>query len=340
MNAAALDTLQTVQRWLADGHAASLFTVIETWGAAPRPVGALMAIRDDGQAVGSVSGGCIEDDLIAAHAHERATGASICERLRYGVAAETARRFGLPCGGSVELVRERITGVSDIGGWIERASQGRAFVRELDLATGRACYRDLAPGEQTRIEQGRLCLACAASPRLLLIGAGQLSLLLARLALALDWRVTVCDPRDAYDEPWQELTAVARSREMPDDCVRTFKPDATSAIVALTHDPKLDDLALIEALAAPALYVGALGSRRSQAVRRERLRDLGLDEAQLARLHGPAGLPIGAETAAEIALSIMAELTAYRRGVRAGALAALPGSANRHRPQGSGGLSE
>ncbi|MFN3630909.1 MAG: XdhC family protein, partial [Casimicrobiaceae bacterium] len=151
--------------------------------------------------------------------------------------------------------------------------------------------------------------------RLLLIGAGELSRFVAQFALALGDEIIVCDPRDAYDEAWRSLPAVARSRAMPDDYVRALAPDRRTAVIALSHDPKLDDLALIEALSSEAFYVGALGSRKTIAARRERLREFGLTEAQLARLRGPVGLDIGARSTAEIALAIVAELTALRRGV-------------------------
>jgi len=149
----------------------------------------------------------------------------------------------------------------------------------------------------------------------LVIGGGQLSRYLASMAVMLDYRVTVCDPRDEYHEGWAAMEGVTLSRSMPDDLVLAMNLDANSAVVALTHDPKLDDLALMEALKSPAFYVGAIGSRANNAKRRERLKLFDVTDAELARLHGPVGLYIGSKTPAEIAISILAELTAAKNGV-------------------------
>jgi xanthine dehydrogenase accessory factor len=158
--------------------------------------------------------------------------------------------------------------------------------------------------------------------RLLLIGAGQLSRYLAEMARTLDYRVTVCDPRDEYVFGW-DVPGVDLVRTMPDDTVVAMELDSRCAVVALTHDPKLDDLALMEALKSPAFYVGALGSRANNEKRRHRLADFDLSEVEIARLFGPVGLPIGSKTPPEIAVSILAEMTAVRRGVL------LPGSGER-----------
>jgi xanthine dehydrogenase accessory factor len=163
--------------------------------------------------------------------------------------------------------------------------------------------------------------------RLLIIGGGQLSRYLAAMAVMLDYRVTICEPREEYHEGWETIEGVTLSRTMPDDLVLGMRLDANSAVVALTHDPKLDDLALMEALRTPAFYVGALGSRRNNDARRERLLQFDLTADEAARLHGPVGLKLGALTPPEIAMSIVAEMTAIRRGVGlAGPLADWSGS--------------
>ncbi|OWQ85921.1 XdhC family protein [Roseateles terrae] len=321
-----LQVLRQVQQWLDADQRVVLGTITRTWGSAPRPVGAVVAVRQDGTIAGSVSGGCIEDDLIA-RIREGALRLERPELVRYGVGAEAAQRFGLPCGGTLELMLEPLGPQSALHALLERLGRGERVVRRLDLATGAVTLS--APGEQGGDSADRLVLTDEAlvthhGPqwRLLIIGAGQLSDYLARMALALDYQVKVCDPRDDY--PWT-LAGVPLTRDMPDDVVLALKPDGHTAVVALTHDPKLDDLALMEALRSPAFYVGAIGSRVNQAKRRARLKEhFDLDDAALARLHGPVGLHIGARTPPEIALSILAHMTAERYGVQISATPTAP----------------
>ncbi|WAC73892.1 XdhC family protein [Roseateles sp. SL47] len=317
-----LQVLRQVQQWLETDQRVVLGTITRTWGSAPRPVGAVVAVRQDGVIAGSVSGGCIEDDLID-RIREGALRLERPELVRYGVGAEAAQRFGLPCGGTLELMLEPLGPQSAIPVLLERLGRGERVVRRLDLSTGEV--RLLSPTEHGGDGADRLVLneqelITHHGPqwRLLIIGAGQLSDYLARMALALDYQVKVCDPRDDY--PW-ELAGVPLTRDMPDDVVQALKPDGHTAVVALTHDPKLDDLALMEALRSPAFYVGAIGSRVNQAKRRARLKEhFDLDDAALARLHGPVGLHIGARTPPEIALSILAHMTAERYGVQVSAV--------------------
>ncbi|SEK80521.1 xanthine dehydrogenase accessory factor [Roseateles sp. YR242] len=312
-----LQVLRQVQQWLDTDQRVVLGTITRTWGSAPRPVGAVVAVRQDGVIAGSVSGGCIEDDLIA----RIREGALRLERptlIRYGVGAEAAQRFGLPCGGTLELMLEPLGPHSAIHVLLERLARGERVVRRLNLATGEVVLA--APSvagdgaDRLVLDEQQLVTHHGPQWRLLLIGAGQLSEYLARMALALDYQVLVCDPRDDY--VWS-LDGAPLTRDMPDDVVVALKPDGHTAIVALTHDPKLDDLALMEALRGPAFYVGAIGSRVNQAKRRARLKEhFDLDDAALARLHGPVGLHIGARTPPEIALSILAHMTAERYGVQ------------------------
>ncbi|MET0518181.1 MAG: XdhC family protein [Burkholderiaceae bacterium] len=313
-----LNVLRQVAAWLNEDRRVVLGTITRTWGSAPRPVGSVVAVRDDGQIAGSVSGGCIEDDLIA-KVREGALALRRPELIRYGVGAEAAQRFGLPCGGTLELVLEPLTPASQIPALLERLARGERVQRELDLASG--AVRLLAPlanADVVALSETRLTTHHGPQWRLVVIGAGQLSEYLATMALALDYQVLVCDPREEYAEDWA-VAGARLTREMPDDVVLGCAPDGHTAIVALTHDPKLDDLALMEALKSPAFYVGAIGSRVNQAKRQARLREhFGLDEAQLARLHGPVGLNIGARTPPEIALSILAHMTAERYGSQPG----------------------
>jgi xanthine dehydrogenase accessory factor len=311
-----LNVLRQVAAWLEAGQRCVLATVTRTWGSAPRPVGSLVAVREDGVIAGSVCGGCIEDDLIEKVRQGALALAGHAEVVRYGVGAEEAQRFGLPCGGTMELVLEPISARSRIPELLALLGSGKRVRRELDLAS--AEVRLAPPGDDDAVALTATTLACTHGPRwrLLLIGAGQLTQYLARMAQALDYAVVICDPREEYpDEP--DLVGVERVRSMPDDTVAAFKPDGHTAVIALTHDPKLDDLALMEALATDAFYVGAIGSRVNQAKRKQRLQEhFGVAEAQLARLHGPVGLPIGARTPPEIAIAILAEMTAIRHGAK------------------------
>jgi xanthine dehydrogenase accessory factor len=308
------DVLKTAIAWTDSGRRVTLGTVVQTWGSAPRPIGAMMAIRDDGQVIGSVSGGCIEDDLIA-----RVRAGEVAQRLpeavKYGVGAQKAREFGLPCGGTVEMVLEPVGPQSDLRGLLSAIEAHQIVKRMLDTRTGIA-HRAQASGADVLTWDGTtLTTVHGPKYRLLIIGAGQLSKYLASVALTLDYAVTVCDPREEYQEQWGDLPTVTMTREMPDDTVIAMQLDAHSALVALTHDPKLDDLALMEALKSTAFYVGALGSKRNNDKRRERLKEFGVTDEELRRMLGPVGLDIGAKTPSEIAIAIAAEMTAMRRGV-------------------------
>ena len=316
------EVLKSAVAWLAAGHRSVLATVVRTWGSAPRPVGAMLVIRDDGMVMGSVSGGCVEDDMI-----DRVRAAKIAagrpELVVYGVTKEQAERFGLPCGGTLEIVVEPVTGTSQLAELLERVSRHELVARRLDMSTGAVT---LAPGKWSdALEFDGKSLLSVHGPRwrLLIIGAGQLSRYLAQMAQALDYQVTVCDPREEYAEGW-DLPGATLDRRMPDDVVLALNLDAHSAVVAVTHDPKLDDLALLEALKSPAFYVGALGSRKNNETRRRRLAQFDLAASEIARLHGPVGLRIGSKTPPEIAVSILAEMTMVRRGV---GLDSLAGSA-------------
>lgn len=312
------------------GHLVVLGTVTRTWGSAPRPVGSVVAVRGDGQIAGSVSGGCIEDDLIA---RLRSGGVRLerPELVRYGVDAEAATRFGLPCGGTVELVLEPVHAGSQIEELLDRLNQGERVQRVLDLASGGVTLSPAPTGaELLSLSENLLTTTHGPDWRLLIVGAGQMSHYLATMALALDYQVFVCDPREEYAGGWK-VAGAKLLQGMPDDMVIELKADAHTAVVALTHDPKLDDLALMEALRGPAFYVGAIGSRVNQAKRKTRLAEhFGLSEAELARLHGPVGLNIGARTPPEIAVAILAELTAERYGV------SVPRTRPDANPEGSG----
>ncbi|MEK9951222.1 MAG: XdhC/CoxI family protein [Curvibacter sp.] len=306
-----LRVLADALAWQRAGHGVSLVTVVQTWGSAPRPPGALLAVRADGVVSGSVSGGCVEDDLIARAKAALAAGVqdpavARPELIVYGVDPDEAARFGLPCGGTLRLVQEPLQDTAWIAQLLARTAEHRLVARTLDMMTGAVTLADAVRGQGLAFDDRTLTTVFGPRWRLLLIGAGQLSQAVAQMAGLLDFEVLVCDPREEYP---MELPGVQRLAGMPDDVVRELLPDAHTAIVALTHDPKLDDMALLEALKSAAFYVGALGSRRNQAARKQRLAehfDLSADE--LARLHGPVGLALGARTPAEIAVAILAEI--------------------------------
>jgi len=313
--------LRAARDWQEAGHRLMLATVVKTWGSSPRPVGSMMVLREDGRCIGSVSGGCIEDDLI--HRYTRAYGdgsipQSAPELVRYGVTADEAHRFGLPCGGTLELLLEFAPDggiLNELVRWLET---GQLVQRTVDCASGAVTLSDASAPEALHFDGVTLSSTLGPQYRLLLIGAGSLAEYVATMALFNDFAVTVCDPRIEHLGTWS-VDGVAFTTEMPDDAVRALNPDSRSCIVALSHDPKLDDMALLEALHSPAFYVGAIGSRRNAASRRQRfIEHLDETEASVQRLHSPVGLHIGSKTPAEIAVSVMAHILAVKNGVMTG----------------------
>jgi xanthine dehydrogenase accessory factor len=314
MNSLDIDVIRTALSWQSRGQRVVMGTVVRTWGSAPRPPGSLMVIRDDGQVAGSVSGGCIEDDLIGRVARGE-LALRKPETTTYGETAEEARRFGLPCGGTVQLVLEPLSPASQLRELLAAIESHQRVQRRLDMATGVAHLAPTDAGDRVQFDGQTLTTVHGPRLRLLIIGGGQLSRYLASMAVMLDYQVTVCEPRTEYHEGWERLEGVTLSTTMPDDLVLAMRLDEHSAVVAVTHDPKLDDLALMEALRTPAFYVGALGSLQNNAKRRQRLLEFDVSEDEAARLHGPVGLNLGALTPPEIAMSIVAEMTAIRRGM-------------------------
>jgi len=288
-----------------------------------------MAICEDGTVVGSVSGGCIEDDLIA-RLLEAARQPSIDDldregrwfahggaplALTYGVNADEAHRFGLPCGGTIELLLENNPDSASVTELLERLSAGRLVRRTVRLLDGQVTLEAVQSSDALRLDAECLSVTFGPQFRMLLIGAGQLAEYVATMALFNGFSVTVCDPRQEYRRTWS-VPGVSLVTEMPDDVVVAMKADQRTCVIALTHDPKLDDLALLEALQTDAFYVGAIGSRRNSSARRERLAlHFGVSDEALARLRGPIGLYIGSKTPSEIAVSVMAEVLAVRNGV-------------------------
>ena len=312
MDSVDIEVLRTAEAWRKAGQRVTLGTIVKTWGSAPRPVGALVAIRGDGQVVGSVSGGCVEDDLIE-KVRDKAV-ASAPQLVTYGVTNEEATRWGLPCGGTLQVVLEPVTAASGLEELLATISRQQLVKRRLDMKSGRAT---LEPGQwRDALEFDGATLVTVHGPRwrLVLIGAGQLTHYLAEMARMLDYHVSVIEPREEYASGWN-VAGVPLDRRMPDDVIAAMNLDGHSAVVALTHDPKIDDLALMEALKSAAFYVGAIGSKKNNDARRKRLQEFDLSEGEIARLRGPVGLYIGSKTPPEIAVAILAEMTAVRHGV-------------------------
>ncbi len=309
------EVIRSALTWLGQGKDVILITVVQTWGSAPRPIGSLAAISSDGQIAGSVSGGCIEDDLVM-NICRNGKAITSPETISYGVTTKEARQFGLPCGGRLVLVLEKLGDIEIMEHILEQIENRQQVVRQLCMKTGRVALLPPQPGTPP-LYQNEQSLQKLFGPvwRLLVIGAGQLSQYVAQIAQTLDYQVIVCDPRREYLSSWK-MSGIQLESQMPDDAVTALASDRYSAVVTLTHDPKLDDMALMTALDSEAFYVGALGSRRTNSSRRKRLATLGVSEAGIGRLHGPIGLPIGSRTPPEIAVAIMAELTAERYGIQ------------------------
>ncbi|QWD53560.1 XdhC family protein [Polynucleobacter paneuropaeus] len=314
-----LIVLRALLDWRRAGKKALLATVVRTWGSSPRPVGSIMALCEDGSVVGSVSGGCIEDDLIRNYSglqHFPLDQQSAPQFLKYGVTADEAHRFGLPCGGTLEILLEFNVDIDSLAKLINELTDGKLVARETELKTGTVTLKVIAQPEALSINETVLSNTFGPEYRMLIIGAGQLSEYLATMALFNGFSVTVCDPREEYRGNWK-VTGVTLSSQMPDDLVQEMRLDSRSCVVALTHDPKLDDLALLDALQTKAFYVGAIGSRRNSEARRQRMIEhFGYTEESIAKLKGPVGIYIGSKTPPEVAVSVMAEILAVKNGVR------------------------
>jgi xanthine dehydrogenase accessory factor len=299
--------LRTLRNWRTAGKRALLATVVRTWGSSPRPVGSIMALCEDGAVVGSVSGGCIEDDLIYKHTQAYAHGSAVANGdggdhhmpsgaprfIKYGITADEAHQFGLPCGGTLELLLEFDPDAASLTDLVKALEGGQLVQRTVRLSDGAVSLRPSAKPEDLSVSQAELVNTFGPEFRMLLIGAGQLTEYLATMALFSGFAVTVCDPREEYRGAWS----------VPN--------------VAVTSDPKLDDLALLEALKTEAFYVGAIGSRRNNEARKQRMVEhFEQTTESLVPLRGPIGIYIGSKTPPEIAVSIMAEILAVKNGVK------------------------
>lgn len=316
--------------WLASGQRLALAFVMQTWGSSPRPAGSLMLVREDMAVEGSVSGGCIEGAVIEAALSALETGTG--QRLDFGVADETAWEVGLSCGGKIAVL---VTPVVDGGlpaaslkSMADDIAARRPVAISFDpvtgamLDTGDSCSQSSSPrnrdmsGRQSGLSGDGSCFEFIELPprRMIVVGGVHITQFLAPMAQAAGYDVIVIDPREVFVTD-ARFPGIACFGGWPDEVMPDLGLDERTAIVTLTHDPKIDDPGLQSALKSPVFYIGCLGSRRTHAARCDRLQEAGFNEADLQRLHGPAGLDIGAKTPAEIAVSILAEMiTVERRG--------------------------
>jgi xanthine dehydrogenase accessory factor len=308
-----IEVLEGALAWLQSGQQIALATVIKTWGSSPRPPGSLLVMNTTGQYIGSVSGGCVEESLLARYSNSELAGPAPT-MVDFGVDRQEARRMGLPCGGRLELLIEQLSGPESIAPLLARLRDGQLVTRRVRLVDGETELQPGHGGTEFQLSETEVVKTFGPGWQLLLIGDGQLARHLASMARHLDYRVIICDPRESF-APLSPLDDVYYSRVMPDDAVRGLSDQARTAIVTLAHDPRQDDLGLSAALESQAFYIGALGSNRSAEARRQRLASLGYSAQQIARIHGPAGLHIGSKRPAEIAVSILAQITAIRNGI-------------------------
>jgi xanthine dehydrogenase accessory factor len=327
------DPLLAAASWISGHQTVAMATVTRTWGSAPRPAGSQMAVREDGAFVGSVSGGCIEGAVIGEAQASLQDGKP--RNLKFGVSNEDAWAVGLACGGTIEV------NVIPVAKAPERAAivalnkardDKRAVVLANELQTGRtqllypddgksgaldeAARKAARHDESTSVEaDGATWFLTVFNPPLdlAIIGAVHIAQPLARMAALADYAVRIIDPRTAFATA-ERFPGIELSHDWPDEALAAKPLTPRSAIVALTHDPKLDDPALTAALRSPCFYIGALGSKQTHARRLERLKEAGFTDAELARIHGPIGLRIGAKSVAEIAVSVLGEMTATLRG--------------------------
>ncbi len=273
----------------------------------------MLVCNAQGHTAGSLSGGCVEEDLVARLGNGE-IDTSCPQLLDYGVTAEENERFGLPCGGRLRILVQAL--VHSDSNWLEQASaavsERRCLLRTVSIKSGETRVKSVGRYTELSVTQDTLSQCFGPQMRMLLVGAGQLAQSLAELALAMDYQVMVTDPRPEVLAQWPG-PEVELIQGMPDDVVLAHAADRFAIVITLTHDPRIDDMALMEALATEAWYVGALGSQRTTDKRLQRLRALDVAEAHIERLHAPVGLPIGSKTPLEIAVAIMAEITGLRR---------------------------
>lgn len=341
------DVLPDLQKWIDRGDRIALATVVAVKKSAPRPPGAKMAVNEDGEIIGAVSGGCVEGAVV--EIADQVLRGGEPQLVHFGIADEEAWDVGLPCGGEIEVwVQEyapgRFTEIASAGGraaevtLLEGDGAGSKVLFEEDGTQSgtlgspeldgqaRRSAEELLWAETSELQGPLFVDVIAPAPRLIMFGAVPIAAALCTLSRAAGWRPFVVDPRTRFATQERFPDAEQVFAAWPDDAFAQLGGiDPATSIVVLTHDPKLDDAALLIALRSQARFVGAMGSRRAQESRRERLLAAGMDESELARLAAPVGLDLGAVSAEETALSILAEVVATRHGREGGRLAAAAG---------------
>lgn len=313
--------LQVVRRaleWSAAGRRIWLCTVLTTYGSAPRAPGSLLAVNDGGRWIGSLSGGCVEEDFL-----ERVAEGAFLDPVsivRYGAGEDPRSRVSLPCGGILDVLVEKLDADCAVQMHLRELQSAllgqRRLIREIDLVSGaRSLFADGEQGARIARENDRVRIRVGAAQRLLLAGYSSVAQACAEFALGLGFEVILCDPRDEVLEGVL-LDGVEIRRQLPSVFIADGGCHRDTAVVALTHDPRIDDLAMMEAVRTDAFYIGVMGSQQTSQKRFERLRRIGgLSEAELARIHAPIGLNLGSKTPAEIALAVLADILRIRRGI-------------------------
>ncbi|MFK7993339.1 MAG: XdhC family protein [Granulosicoccus sp.] len=309
MKSSQQEVLEAASNWLAQGYVVELVTVVGTWGSSPRPLGSIAAIREDGVLSGSVSGGCVETQL-----SEQFRVRDMPQVHTHRIDDEHARRFGLACGGELELLFETLSDATVVDQLLLHIGRRERVVREVSSDTQKVTIELASDQDVFSWQAPQLRQVFGPAWQLLLIGAGELSRYTARFAKALDFDVLVVDPRDKFRANW-DVDDVPVLDMSPDDAVLQYATDSRSAVLALSHDPNIDDLALMEALPSDAFHVGALGSARNYEKRCKRLVGLDVPSSSVNRLKGPVGISISARGSAEIAISIVAELIQVRQSL-------------------------
>lgn len=314
MQGSQLDVLNGCRDCLIAGNRITLVSVVKTWGTSPRPVGSLLAVSDDGHFYGSVSGGCVEEDLIQELIDNPVSSP---KQFIYGETQEERHRFGLPCGGALELIAEPLLELAEVEALITAIDQRKTVTRSLNVNNGQVSISPWQAETPQLVEVDRQTYwqnVIGPQWRLVIVGAGETGRFLAEFAQGLGFNIVVSDPRPDYRSNWL-MEEIPLAEGFPDDVIESINIDKRTAIVTVAHDPKVDDMALLSALKSDAFYVGALGSKLNNKNRRERLVEhFDFTQEQVNRLHGPVGVDIGSKTPSEIAISILAEIIATKNG--------------------------
>lgn len=311
-------------QWLEQGQSAWLCTIVKTWGASPRPEGSILAFHPEQGIVGSLSGGCIEEALIrklAAKSYAEELG-EIPFLYEYEISGDDQRRYALPCGGQLTILVECLVPTTEIrqhfSSLLNVLNRRQMIGREVSLVSGAMNLsspfsNDEGSSARSRVKVSENSVVASFGPefKMLLLGAGDVSRYVASIAKTVDFAVTICEPRESYLQGFQ-MDGVDVIQCLPDDLVREKFSDPYCAVLALAHDPRVDDLALMEALKTEVFYIGAMGSTRTTQARYERLASLGCTPDEIAKIHGPIGFDIGSKKPAEIAISIMAQVLSER----------------------------